>query len=543
MLQTTFSLLKEAGELLRLKPDFIKEFLKAQVVFDFPIKLSSGRELPAYRVGHNNKFGPFKGGIRYHPSVNLEEVRALATLMTLKIGCVGLPFGGGKGGVAVDPKTLKTDELEELSRLFVRHLKDHIGPLTDIPAPDVNTSPQIIDWMTDEYNQIVGDYSGIAFTGKSLQMGGSLGRLEATGRGGVMVLKQILAFHQDTKKPLTIAMQGCGNVGGYFAKIVAKEQPNWRIIAVADESAAFKSESFQALPWLEINAFVDSGGLLHNFQHEDVQFISQQELLELEVDVLVLAALGDAVTKDNHAGVKARYILELANAPLDQTALEAITQRGSLVIPSILASSGGVIVSYLEYCQNILGACWSHKMVNRRLETIIGTATQQVYNFMSQHGVALYQAAFCYSLAQFFANPQDFVRPLKQELQILVNYGWQEQPLTKMRTKQNGLLLKALVEDFVLAVGYGKVVGLQLQGRWGMTLVIEHRFGLRSVYGNIDNIQVAVGDLVITGQKVAQVRESDAGQIGLYFALLQHYRFVDPKPYLQTWRQLSPTLQ
>ena len=535
MLSTTFDLLREAGRLLGLPERKIDHFLKPQVRFDFQIKLSSGRRLPAYRVGHNNKFGPYKGGIRYHESVDLAEVQALATLMTLKVACVGLPFGGGKGGVEVDPQTLSLAELEELSRAYVRQLQDHLGPHSDIPAPDVNTSPQIIDWMTDEYNQLMGDYSGIAFTGKSLRMGGSLGRLEATGRGGVLVLKRSLDFYNDQRRPIRLALQGCGNVGGYFAKIVAQEMKDWQIIAVSDSSAALVSEDRRALPWAELSAFLDNNQPLHSFQHQGIRFIEHSELLNLEVDVLVLAALGDVIVAQNQAGVRAKYILELANSPLDKAALEAVTERGIKVIPDILASSGGVIVSYLEYCQNILGACWPLALVNQRLESIISTAAHQVYNFARQHSVPLYQAAIGYSLSQFFADPLNFTSPVRSPSRLLADYGWQTQPLTKMKLKQNGLLLAADRGAVVRAVGYGKVIKLEEQGRWGTTLVIEHRFGLRSLYGNIDRCQVTVGDLVSTGQPIARVWRNQTGQVGLYFAVLQHYRFVDPKPYLQTW--------
>lgn len=535
MLDTTFALLRDAGRFLGIPQSKLEDFLKPQVVWDFPIALSSGRQFAAYRVGHNNKFGPFKGGLRYHPSVNLEEVKALATLMTLKTACVGLPFGGGKGGICLDPQTLNSEELEELSRLFVRHLKSHLGPLKDIPAPDVNTTPQIMDWMADEYNQLTGDFSGIAFTGKSLQMGGSLGRLEATGRGGVIILQQVLEAYGEHKKPLKIALQGCGNVGGYFSKIVAAEQPDWQIVAVADSSAALKSDDGRALPWDEIHNFLNQGGCFHNFQHEGVSFIDQQELLGLDVDILVLAALGNVVTDSNQAGVRARYILELANSPLDEVALKAAEERRIVVIPGILASSGGVIVSYFEYCQNVVGACWSRDLVNRRLKSTITTAGRQIINFAQEYSVSLCRAAFCYSLSQFFGNPQNFVCPLGRSMEVLVDFGWQNQPSTKMQMKQNGLLLLG-VGEAVYAVGYGRVVGVESEVRWTQSVTIEHRFGLNSIYGNLEDVEVNVGDLVVTGQLLGRVKTGDREKEGFYFALLKDYRFVDPKPYLQTWK-------
>ncbi len=535
MLETTFALLREAAQIIRLPAAQLEKFLKPKVVHDFKLKLSSGKEFEAYRIGHNNHFGPFKGGIRYHPLVNSSEVQALATLMSLKTACVGLPFGGGKGGVCLNPKDLSEDELEEVSRLYVRHLKDHLGPLSDIPAPDVNTTPQIIDWMADEYSLLTKDISGTVFSGKSLPMGGSLGRLEATGRGGVIVLDQFLNFYKDRKKPLKIVLQGCGNVGGYFAKIVAEEHPDWQIVAVADESAVI-SNLTDGLPWPEIFTHLKQKKLLKDFSKENVDFISQEELLALDVDVLVLAALGDVLTVDNWQIVKARYVLELANAPLTKEALEGVSQRSTVVIPSLLASSGGVITSYLEYCQNIVGACWPLEQVNQRMESIITTATMYVYNFSKSNKVDLYQAAFGYSLAQFFINSQDFKPPLSEPTEVLSDYGWQTHALTKVRTKRNGLSLDAKIGDSVLAVGFGKVIQVGWQGQWGQMVTIEHRFGLRTVYAHLENIEVAVGDLVSTNQRLGMVGDTGV-TLGsyLYFAVLQHYRWVDPKPFLKEW--------
>ena len=299
-----------------------------------------------------------------------------------------------------------------------------------------------MDWMTDEYGSLTGDVSGTAFTGKSLSMGGSLGRLEATGRGGVLVLEQFLELYREQKKPLTIALQGCGNVGGHFARLVHQQHPDWQIIAVADASAALQAEKGD-LPWPELLSFLDQEGSLKDFENGQVKTIGQQELLALPVDVLVLAALGDVVTAENQAAVQARYILELANAPLDKTALEETARRGLRVIPSLLASSGGVIVSYLEYCQNISGSCWFLEQVNQRMESIITTAGRHIYNFARDNQVDLYRAAFCYGLAQFFINAQDFRPPLSRSTAIVSDYGWQIHPTTGVKTKKNGLSLQA----------------------------------------------------------------------------------------------------
>ena len=389
--------------------------------------------------------------------------------------------------------------------------------------------------MTDEYSLLTKDISGTVFSGKSLAMGGSVGRLEATGRGGVIILDQFLKFFQDQRRPLKIALQGCGNVGGYFAKIAFDEYPDWQIIAVADESAALQSRA-GSLPWREIFTHLEQHKPLKDFQHQGVVEIEQSELLALDVDVLVLAALGDVVTHANQADVKARYILELANAPLSKRALEAVSSRSIQVIPSLLASSGGVITSYLEYCQNIIGACWPLEQVNQRMESIITTAALYIYNFAQSHEIELYQATFAYGLAQFFVNSQDFRSPLDKESEILNDYGWQIHPLTRIKTKRNGISLKANLGDVVRAVGYGKVIQVGWQGQWGQMVTIEHRFGLRTVYAHLEEIKVAVGDLVSTGQEIALVGATGVTfDSYLYFALLQHYRWVDPKPLLKKW--------
>ena len=540
MLRTTFELLREAAAAIRLPPAELEKFLRPEAVRDFTLELKSGKAFEAYRIGHNSHFGPFKGGIRYHPTVDADETRALATLMSLKTACVGVPFGGGKGGVKLDPAELASGELEEVSRAYVRGLEDHIGPLSDVPAPDVNTSPRVMDWMADEYSRLTGDVSGTAFTGKSLSRGGSLGRLEATGRGGAIVLNQVLGLRGDGKRPLKIALQGCGNVGGHFAAVIAKEHPDWQLVAAADVSAAWRCRT-GALPWAEIGTHLDQGRPLKDFSKPGLRPISQQELLDSDVDVLVLAALGDVVDASNQAGLRARYVLELANSPLSREALEAVSARGTVVVPGLLASSGGVITSYLEYCQNIVGACWPLEQVNRRMASIITTAGLHIHNFARDNGLELYQAAFCYGLAQFFIDAQPFRPPLAAPAELLNDYGWQTHALTGIRTKRNGVDLKAGIGDPVSAVGYGKVIQVGWQGQWGRMVTVEHRFGLRTVYAHLENISVKEGDLISTGQNLGVVGSTGVtfGSY-LHFAVLRHYRWVDPKPFLEEWGWRPP---
>src|SRR3989338_1327218 len=237
MPQTVHRLIASTGKKFGLSGFQIQELIKSDAKHRFKISLANGKTFNAYRVQHSNKLGPYKGGIRFHQNVDLDEVEALATLMSLKTAAVGLPLGGAKGGVAVNPKSLSSEELQELSRQYVRHLQPYIGPDKDIPAPDVNTDPQIIDWMVDEYEKLTEDKTHASFTGKSLHLGGSEGREAATGRGGVIALRELLKYESKTDKKLTLALQGFGNVGSFFA-VVAAEQPYWQVVAASDTSAA-----------------------------------------------------------------------------------------------------------------------------------------------------------------------------------------------------------------------------------------------------------------------------------------------------------------
>src|SRR5579884_2215213 len=238
MLEDVHAFLQAAARALDIPPDVLAKLKQADAEYVFDIELASGKKFPAYRVQHNNRLGPYKGGIRFHPNVNLDEIRTLATLMSLKTAAVGLPLGGAKGGVAVNPRELDRAELEELSRKFVRVLQPHIGPDKDIPAPDVNTDATIMDWMADEYAHMTGDSSQASFTGKSLESGGSLGRDAATGRGGVLALAELLKLDGFKGDSLTYAVQGFGNVGSFFGTVAQTDHQGWRLVAASDSEAA-----------------------------------------------------------------------------------------------------------------------------------------------------------------------------------------------------------------------------------------------------------------------------------------------------------------
>ena len=396
MLNTAQSLILRAGRKLGLDQAVIAEFLKPNVVHDFEIELSSGKKLRAYRVQHNNQHGPYKGGIRFHPEVNLDEVRALATLMSLKTAAVGLPLGGGKGGVAVDPRELSPEELEELSRKYAAHLAEHIGPHKDVPAPDVNTNSRIIDWMVDEFERLSGDTTKASFTGKSLGAGGSLGRDAATGRGGVIALAEYLSLTGQAGRALTVAVQGFGNVGSFFATVAATDHPEWKLVAASDTSGCLTAPG--GLDAANLSHFKHERGRFAQYDSDDVSHTDANDIIGSEVDVLVLAALGDSVTEANASSIKAKIIVELANGPINQTASDELNSGDVIILPDIVANAGGVIVSYLEWQQNLAVEHWTEERVNRELASHLKPAVAEMVATAKQAAVPLKEGAFMNAL-------------------------------------------------------------------------------------------------------------------------------------------------
>ncbi|MBX4196933.1 Glu/Leu/Phe/Val dehydrogenase [Candidatus Saccharibacteria bacterium] len=395
MLDTAQKLIRKTGKKLGLSNEQVEELINTDAEHNFEIQLSDGSNYKAYRVQHNNRRGPYKGGIRFHPQVDYDEVRALATLMSFKTAVAGIPMGGSKGGVSVDPRQLSKEALEELSRKYVRGLKDHIGPDKDVPAPDVNTNAQIIDWMVDEYEKLSGDKTKASFTGKSLENGGSLGRDAATGRGGIIVLREILN-KLSISGPVTIALQGWGNVGSFFALVAEQEQPDWKLVAATDSSGGIYNP--EGLSAKELNNHKKTGGKLAELKLG--KSISNEHLIGLEVDVLILAALEDAVSDKNADALKAKLVLELANGPITYEGYEKMAAKGIHVVPDILANSGGVIVSYLEWLQNKNHEHWSEEKVNKELENYLVKATDEVYESMKKHNLTLKEAAFAVAISR-----------------------------------------------------------------------------------------------------------------------------------------------
>lgn len=402
MLEDVRKLIKQVGQNLGLDSRAIEELISPNAEHIFDIELNNGKTFKAFRVQHNNQNGPYKGGIRYHENVSLDEVRALATLMSLKTAAVDLPLGGGKGGVVVNPKSLSKEELEELSRKYVQALHPHIGPDKDVPAPDVNTNATIIDWMVDEYERLTGDSSHASFTGKSIKKGGSLGRDAATGRGGVIVLKELFKHLKKADSPIKYAIQGFGNVGAFFATVAQTEQPNWRFVGASDSSATLYSE--KGLDAKDLAKFKRDGGRFTDYKNSLAEKLKPEDFSTLDVDVLVLAALEDAVNKENMKDIKAKYVVEMANGPISNEAFNYLIGKGVVILPDVVANAGGVIVSYLEWKQNKENNHWSEKKVNQELEKYLVKAVDRMYKTSVNQNVPLKEAALMAALKNLLSN-------------------------------------------------------------------------------------------------------------------------------------------
>jgi glutamate dehydrogenase/leucine dehydrogenase len=348
----------------------------------------------AYRSQHNNARGPFKGGIRFHPQVEEEEVKALSMWMTWKCAMVNIPYGGGKGGIAVDPKLLSAAELEQLSRAYAAFLADKIGPWKDIPAPDVNTNCQIMAWMVDEYQRYYSNASPgsenllATFTGKPLRLGGSEGREEATGLGGVYVLQRFLDTNglADTA-PIRVAIQGFGNAGYWFAR--RAHERGWRIVAVSDSRGAIYQEEGLD-PDAVLSVKQTSGSVIHF----PARRITETELLALDVEVLVPAALQSMIHAGNADAIRAQVILELANGPVTPEADLVLWQKGVTVLPDILANAGGVAVSYFEWVQNIQGYPWEYAVITARLQALLDRAFDAMWDMKERKHTDCRKAAY-----------------------------------------------------------------------------------------------------------------------------------------------------
>ncbi len=340
-----------------------------------------------YRVQHDDSRGPFKGGLRYHPEVEVDEVRSLASLMTWKTAVIGVPFGGAKGGIQVDPRQLSKGELERLTRRFVDQIHDVIGPSTDIPAPDVNTNAEVMGWFFDQYTRHHGFHPGVV-TGKPVSLHGSLGRGAATGRGCMLAIREVLKHEGKGLAGTTFVIQGYGNVGSWAARLLHGQGA--KILAVSDVNGGIFNGD--GLDIVAIDAHVAKTGTVVGAAGAEI--ISNEDLLIAECDVLMPAALGHVLTADNAPHIRARYILEGANGPCTAEADELLEARGVVCVPDIYANAGGVTVSYFEWVQNIQCFRWDEDKVNAELEQHMVAAHKLLRETMERYGISMRTAAF-----------------------------------------------------------------------------------------------------------------------------------------------------
>ncbi|MFC1711665.1 Glu/Leu/Phe/Val dehydrogenase [Patescibacteria group bacterium] len=400
--KNAISQLEQVAKVLKLDKKTVEKlkFPKNLVKADLKVKMDNGKikTFKAFRSQHNDIKGPFKGGIRFHPQVSEDEVKALSMWMTWKCSVVGIPYGGGKGGVICDPKKLSQSEIERVSRAYMQAIAPHIGPWVDVPAPDVNTNPQIMAWMLDEYIKIqekklktswknTGVNPAATITGKPIELGGSQGRTEATGQGGVYVLKELALKKGWKPGKTTIAIQGYGNVGYWFAKLA--HELGFKIVAVSDSQGGIYVES--GLDPDKTLFCKQKTGTVAKCACKDSKCkekygkkITNKEILELKVDVLVPSALENVITKENVSKIKAKAVIEMANGPVTPEADKVLHQKGIITIPDILANAGGVTVSYFEWVQNLQGYYWEKEEVLERLEKIMITAFSEFWNKFSK---------------------------------------------------------------------------------------------------------------------------------------------------------------
>lgn len=346
-------------------------------------------EFQAFRVQFNNARGPYKGGIRFHPEADMDEVKALAALMAIKTAVVNIPMGGGKGGVQCNPKELSEAEKERVARAYVQAFKDHLGPLRDCPAPDVNTNPQTMAWMRDEFEKLNDTYAPAMITGKPLNYGGSNGRGTATARGGYFVLEALLAKLGRDLNGETVAIQGYGNAGSHLAHMVYNAGA--KVVAVSDsKGGVYNADGF--IPD-EIDRAKAEHGSVTSLAGGAVKQVTNDELLGSECSILVPAALDNAIHEDNATTVQANIILELANGPVTPEADAILEGKDIMVVPDVLANAGGVTVSYFEWSQGLSGEQWTEDQVETRLKPIMLQGLDDVYEMANKHEASLRQGA------------------------------------------------------------------------------------------------------------------------------------------------------
>lgn len=422
--ESALAQLNIAAKQLGLEPSLLQHLSSPhrQIEVSLAIKRDSGQMeiFKGYRVQHNNWLGPYKGGIRYHHQVDIHEVKALAFWMTIKNAIADVPFGGGKGGIEIDPKKFSQRELEDLTREFARKLSNVVGPNIDVPAPDVNTNGQIMEWFADEYSKVVGELTPAVVTGKPVGSGGSEGREEATGLGGFYILEELVkkmklkkSFGKAQDKPLTVAVQGFGNVGSFIAVLL--HQNDYHVIALSDSKGGIYHQlgPFDVAAVKECkkkNSSIDQCFCVEKIcglSKDHKGGITNEKLLELPVDILIPAALEGVINKKNARKIKAKIVLEMANGPTTSEADEILNKRGIVVVPDVLSNCGGVTVSYFEWLQNIKDEKWKIEKVRARLKDKMVKAFDVVWEIHKKKKISLRTAAYILALQRLSAKSKN----------------------------------------------------------------------------------------------------------------------------------------
>lgn len=389
--------IKTACDALGLEESVYELLKEPQRVIEIsiPVKMDNGsvKVFKGYRSLHNNAVGPGKGGVRFHPAVDLEEVKALSVWMTFKCCITGIPYGGGKGGIRVDPKTLSKGELERLSRGYIRGLHKYLGEKIDIPAPDVNTNGQIMAWMVDEYINLTGNHELGVITGKPLELGGSKGRNEATGFGVALTVREACKKIGLDIKGLRVAVQGFGNVGSFTVKHL--EKLGAKVVSIGLREEAIYCEDGLKYEDLKFK-LVEKNSTLVDL--ENTKNISLEDFWSLDVDVLIPAAIENAITEENVNFINTKIVAEAANGPITPNANKVLEEKGIIVTPDILTNSGGVTVSYFEWVQNLYGYYWNEEEVIEKQEKAMVDAFENVWNIREEYGVNLRKAAYMFSV-------------------------------------------------------------------------------------------------------------------------------------------------
>lgn len=390
------AVVKNAAAILGYSHDDYEAVLcpERELKVSIPVRMDDGSVhcFEGYRVQHSTSRGPAKGGIRYHQNVNIDEVKALAAWMTFKCAVVNIPYGGGKGGIICDPSKLSENELRNLTRRFTAMIAPIIGPDQDIPAPDVGTNAGVMGWIMDTYSMLKGHCVPGVVTGKPLELGGALGRHEATGRGVMLTTLNILNALDIPVEGSTAVIQGMGNVGSISAKLI--HNAGLKVIAVSDVSCGIYNPEGLNIPEIIEYLSAKKGNLLKDYSADGVSYITNEELLELKTTVLVPAALENQINAKNAKKIQAQVIVEGANGPTTVEADEILQKRGIVLVPDILANAGGVVVSYFEWVQNIQSVSWSEEYVNEHLKTIMDQAFQAVWDIAHEKDTTLRTGAY-----------------------------------------------------------------------------------------------------------------------------------------------------